>query len=468
MRELPQKSVTERGKHGRYVTPETSRTRIPIKKIILILSIGIAIISTVIAIAVVVSQKKKIDGDGDNPVKDGYFYPDDDRFNLHPCSVKNCKKCHGTIASNTCDECFSDYNAKKTNNIIKECTQNNIIPDTVKPTTKPTPQEEIPSTEEEDPNLCIEGPNEKCSKCSETKEECLLCNTGYYLPDDISGQLVCHLCPIKNCKLCSGSSLNTICSECENYAKADNEGDIKSCNVQTGEGPLCKSTNNNECSSCNDGYLLQNGKCVLNYHFKAVFKTRINNENIKLIDKFYYAIDEMTVDGIKLDKKVKTFTFEKKGEHIVYYKLKTLESDSLIGMFEGLNKMTSISFSELFDFSGIKNINRMFYNCQSLKNIDLSNINLLNIENMNYMFYQCLELNSVNLSEIDSSNVNDVSNMFENCIAINTIDISNFNNTDIKINDMFKGVPESGKIIINENLKDKINSLLPNWEIELK
>ena len=55
--------------------------------------------------------------------------------------------------------------------------------------------------------------------------------------------------------------------------------------------------------------------------------------------------------------------------------------------------------------------------------------------------------------------------MFENCVSVNNIDISNFTNSNIRINDIFKGIPKSGTIIVNENLKDKINSLLPNWEI---
>ena len=173
----------------------------------------------------------------------------------------------------------------------------------------------------------------------------------------------------------------------------------------------------------------------------------------------------MIVDGKKLANTVKTYIFENKGEHTVYYKIKSEDNSSLVGMFEGLKKMTSISFIEKFNFAGIKNMNRMFYNCQSLKNIDLSNINTKNVDIMNYMFYQCIELDSIDLSEVEGENVNVRSNMFENCVSVNNIDISNFTNSNISINDIFKGIPKSGTIIVNENLKDKINSLLPNWEI---
>ena len=230
---------------------------------------------------------------------------------------------------------------------------------------------------------------------------------------------------------------------------------------------FCKTldTINNECTSCNDGYKFENGKCILNHHFKAIFKTRTKNEDVKLIGKYYYIVEEMTVDGKILDKTVKSFTFENKGEHIVYYKVKIPENTSLIGMFEGLKKMTSIAFSELFDFSLVKNLNRMFYNCQNLKNIDLSSINSENLEMMEYMFYQNLELGSVDLSEINATKVKDVSNMFENCISLKNIDVSNFNLTNMDTNEMFKGVPDSGTIIVNENLKAEISSLLPNWNV---
>ena len=458
--------------------PPLEEKTIPIKKLILFVSVGVALVSAIIAISIIVTRipKKKDPNEQGYLVNNGYFYPSDDPNNLHKCSLPNCKECTGTISDNKCTKCFDNYTAKyietDDTNIIKCEPKGNSPPppSTTEPSNLSSPSTTEPSTTPPPTtilNVCIEGTKEKCFLCNETLEECLLCNPGYFLPSDSISKLTCQSCPIKNCEVCSGSSSNSICSKCEKYTIPDNVDHIKKCSVQSGEGPLCKSMNKDksECTNCNIGYILEDGKCILNYHFKAIFKTRTKNENVKLIDKYYHNIAEMIVDGKKLANTVKTYTFENKGEHTVYYKIKSEDNSSLVGMFEGLKKMISISFSEKFNFAGIKNMNRMFYNCQSLKNIDLSNINTKNVDMMNYMFYQCIELDSIDLSEVEGENVNDISNMFENCVSVNNIDISNFTNSNIRINDIFKGIPESGTIIVNENLKNKIDSLLPNWEI---
>ena len=40
----------------------------------------------------------------------------------------------------------------------------------------------------------------------------------------------------------------------------------------------------------------------------------------------------------------------------------------------------------------------MFYECNSLTNIDLSNFNTQNVTNMSYMFYECSSLTNIDLS----------------------------------------------------------------------
>ena len=162
----------------------------------------------------------------------------------------------------------------------------------------------------------------------------------------------------------------------------------------------------------------------------------------------------------------KTYIFENKGEHTVYYKLNLPKDGSLVSLFEGIKKMISISFTENFVLTSVTKMNRMFYNCENLKNIDLSNINTKNVDIMNNMFYQCLDLDSVDLSKVECSKVNDISSIFENCISLKNIDISNFNKTNINTADMLKNVAETGTITVNRNLKSKIRSQLNNnWNI---
>ena len=60
----------------------------------------------------------------------------------------------------------------------------------------------------------------------------------------------------------------------------------------------------------------------------------------------------------------------------------------------------------------------MFYNCEALTNLFLSNFNTQNVTNMSYMFYNCKSLTNLNLSNFNTQNVTNMSNMFYNCEAL--------------------------------------------------
>ena len=49
----------------------------------------------------------------------------------------------------------------------------------------------------------------------------------------------------------------------------------------------------------------------------------------------------------------------------------------------------------------------MFYNCSSLKYLDLSNFNTRNVKNMTFMFSTCPSLEKLNLSQFRTDNVNE-------------------------------------------------------------
>ena len=491
MRILPQASernengVTAQGK----VTPDRINQNAFRQKLLLFTGLGLAFMAIIVSLIIIISRSKKGTDDSEGFfVNNGFFYPTNDKNKLYKCSLDNCQKCSGTIYNNECYQCFSNSTARyDSDNTIIECVPKspqsqsqsiteptNVIeiPNTIHTTGKPviTPGTDSPTptpTPTPSEKLCTD---ENCLQCSESEDICLRCYPGYFLPSDDTTKLNCQKCTIKNCKVCSGTSANPTCSTCENYA-IKSTGDSNLCQIKTGVDAFCKTgdTENNECSSCNIGYLLEEGKCVLDYDIKAIFKTRTNNEEVKLIQKFYPNIETMIIDGNILDKPVKKYTFVNKGEHTVLYKLNFPKDGSLVSLFEGIKNMVSISFTEKFEVNFITKMNRMFYNCESLKNIDLTYINTKNVDVMNYMFYQCLELDSIDLSKVESSNVDDVSNLFENCISLNNIDISNFTNSYLTITDMFKNVPDSGTIIVNKNLKSKIQSKLSdNWNVIIK
>ncbi len=57
----------------------------------------------------------------------------------------------------------------------------------------------------------------------------------------------------------------------------------------------------------------------------------------------------------------------------------------------------------------------MFYECISLKEIDLSNFNINNVQDMGEMFSNCSSLKEINLSNFNINNITYVGGMFHLC-----------------------------------------------------
>ena len=57
----------------------------------------------------------------------------------------------------------------------------------------------------------------------------------------------------------------------------------------------------------------------------------------------------------------------------------------------------------------------MFFECSSLKEINLSNFNTNNVTNMSYMFSECSSLKDLNLSNFNTTNVTNMNYMFDRC-----------------------------------------------------
>ena len=73
----------------------------------------------------------------------------------------------------------------------------------------------------------------------------------------------------------------------------------------------------------------------------------------------------------------------------------------------------------------------MFFNCSSLKSIDLSSFNTNNVTNMNSMFNNCYSLNSIDLSSFNTNKVTNMKYMFSYC-SLNKNNIK-ANNKETKI-----------------------------------
>ena len=97
----------------------------------------------------------------------------------------------------------------------------------------------------------------------------------------------------------------------------------------------------------------------------------------------------------------------------------------------------------------------MFYNCSSLKNLDLSSFNTNTVKDMRGMFNNCSNLTELNLSSFNTNEVTYMRNMFYNCFQ-NKATLICKESTIQKIADDRN---YSSLIISNEN-EDKINDII--------
>lgn len=137
---------------------------------------------------------------------------------------------------------------------------------------------------------------------------------------------------------------------------------------------------------------------------------------------------------------------------------------TMIGMFAVDGK--TISSLETVDLSGIKvpnltNMGSMFVRCRSLKTFDLSKLNFPSLQNMNNMFYDCSSLETVHLSDIivHGSKTLAINSMFENCSALTSLNLSGF---DAPMVSSMKMMFKNCSALTTLDLKDLYNSYPKN------
>ena len=109
--------------------------------------------------------------------------------------------------------------------------------------------------------------------------------------------------------------------------------------------------------------------------------------------------------------------------------------------FFSCSNLTTIEGIEYFNTENVTNMRYMFFDCRSLKSLDLTNFNTENVENMSFMFRDCYALESLDLSSFNTAKVTSMSRMFYICKALTTIYASDkfVTNKVTNGNDMFYG-----------------------------
>ena len=184
MRKLPVQSsdrndaiiyTTRKDYNSSSSTPPPSKKNYFNRKILLIFGLGLLVlIGAIVCLVVLLNrQKKEVEESDGFLINNGYFYPSDDRSKLYKCSTRNCQKCQGTIYENYCYQCFTNSTPTYYNSFIIDCIPNQFSETTSKPISQEIkPETTIPVTTIP-PDLCIQGSNEKCLECNESKDKWL-------------------------------------------------------------------------------------------------------------------------------------------------------------------------------------------------------------------------------------------------------------------------------------------------------
>ena len=105
--------------------------------------------------------------------------------------------------------------------------------------------------------------------------------------------------------------------------------------------------------------------------------------------------------------------------------LDTSQATDMSDMFSGCSSLASLDLSSL-DTSQATDMSSMFSGCSSLASLDLSSFDTSKVTDMSSMFYSCPKLASLDLSSFDTSQVTDMSSMFRGCSSLKSLDLSSF------------------------------------------
>ena len=136
----------------------------------------------------------------------------------------------------------------------------------------------------------------------------------------------------------------------------------------------------------------------------------------------------------------------------------TLEG-SVNSLFYGLKNLKEINGGNNIDTSQVTDMAGMFYYCEKLSKVDVSNWNTSQVTNMADMFNSCSVLDGIDVSNWNTSKVTDMSGMFSGCNVSDGLDVSNWDTSKVTdMSKMFLGCQKLSKVDVgNWNTSKVIN-----------
>ena len=261
---------------------------------------------------------------------------------------------------------------------------------------------------------------------TETTKPNIICDSGYFLPDDDS---TCQKCSLDGCVQCTGSSKSNICTDCGNFRSVIEGEKIIRCNdpnkpCEEGEEDKCLTcdTETNECKECNIAYKLVSGICRPDYFIKAVYLTKQDEDKIDIINN-YGDVTHLYVEGKKITPSSTNYQFKKEGLQAVYFQFEDIYFYKS-QIFRNNKHLKSITFSDFIEYKMGISLSYLFAGCTNLTSVDFSKLSYIYSSNMEHMFDGCINLTYVNVNNLKSSS--STAYMFNDCKSLTSIDLSNF------------------------------------------
>lgn len=104
------------------------------------------------------------------------------------------------------------------------------------------------------------------------------------------------------------------------------------------------------------------------------------------------------------------------------------------GMFFGYINVEHINFGDAFHTENTQTLEKMFCQCNSLKELDLSGFNTANVTSMRIMLSKCYNLAKLDINSFDTAKVEDMFGMFNSCSSLTELDVRSFDTSNV--NDM--------------------------------
>ena len=143
---------------------------------------------------------------------------------------------------------------------------------------------------------------------------------------------------------------------------------------------------------------------------------------------------------------------------------RTINGTSLESLYSNYYKNSSGNVVDLdlqyIDFSKVTTISSMFSN-NSIKSINIRNMDTSNINIMSFLFYQVTILTELDLSDWYTPNVTSVKYMFGLCRSLETVNISNFDLTNCSsASYIFQNCSELHTLRLDNCSNDTINKII--------